>query len=430
MGKGALPKVAIVGRPNVGKSTLFNRMARRRISIVAPEEGVTRDRVSVDIEAKGKHFQLVDTAGAFLSAETDAQREKALENACVVLFVVDVSAGLLAADRTMARALKKAGLNAILVANKADNPRRVSDAAEFHKLGVRPVIPCSAKHGLGISDLTTAIIKHVPRTKFAPQHEIDVAIVGRRNAGKSTLLNRIAGEDRVVVSNVPGTTRDNIDFTVTFAGRTVTFIDTAGMLRRSKIRDGVEFYSIVRSREAIERCNVCLFLLDCTMRIGRVEQTIAAHIIKCRKPCILVFNKWDIPENADPARFDNYVSRRLPLLSSAPVAFASALSGFNVKRTLKIIPELYDKARSQLRTPAINKALRKLAKDRPPPARKGKSFKAFYGTQTAIEPPTFTVFVNEPKLVTASYRRFMERSLREAFDLEEVPISLRLRSRR
>jgi GTP-binding protein len=426
----SLPEVAIVGRPNVGKSTLFNRIAKRRISIVAPEEGVTRDRVCTDIEAGGKHFQLADTAGAFLSAETDVQREKALENACVVLLVVDVSAGLLPADESMARTLKKSGLKTILLVNKADNPQMVDDAGEFHKLGIRPVIPCSAKHGLGMSDLMTSIIKLIPETDFVPQHEIDVAIVGRRNTGKSTLLNRIAGEDRVVVSDEPGTTRDNIDFTVNLGGRPITFIDTAGMLCRNRIRNGVEFYSIVRSREAVERCSVCLFILDCTLKIGRVELTLASHIAKCRKPCILVFNKWDIPEAPDTARFENYISRRMPLLSHCPVTFTSALTGFNTKRTLKIIPELYDISRTQISTPAINKAVRKIVKDRPPPARGGKSFKMFYGTQTAIQPPTFTLFVNEPKLIGLTYRRFLERSLREAFELEEIPISLRLRSRR
>ncbi|GAG17733.1 unnamed protein product, partial [marine sediment metagenome] len=240
----------------------------------------------------------------------------------------------------------------------------------------------------------------------------------------------IAGEDRVVVSDEPGTTRDNVDFTVTMSGRTITFVDTAGMLQRSKIRGGVEFYSIVRSREAVERCSVCLLMLDCTLKIGRVELMLASHIAKCRKPCILVFNKWDIPEAADTAQFSSYVSRRLPLLSHCPVAFISALSGFNVKRTLQIIPELHDKSRAQIPTPMVNKTIRKIADGKPPPARRGKSFKIYYGTQTGIQPPTFTLFVNDPKLVTPTYRRFLERNMCEAFDLEEIPISLRLRSRR
>jgi GTP-binding protein len=283
---------------------------------------------------------------------------------------------------------------------------------------------------LGLSDLMASIVEHVPETDFVPQHEIDVAIVGRRNVGKSTLLNRIAGEDRVVVSDEPGTTRDNVDFTVTMSGRPVTFIDTAGMLRRSKIRGGVEFYSIVRSREAVERCSVCLFLFDCTVKIGRVELTLASHIAKCRKPCILVFNKWDIPERADTAQFEDYVSRRLPLLSHCPVTFTSALKGSNVKRTLQIIPELYDKSRVQIPTPLVNKALRKIVDGSPPPARRGKSFKVFYGTQTGIQPPTFSLFVNDPKLMALAYRRFLERNLCKELDLEEIPISLRLRSRR
>lgn len=425
-----LPAVTIVGRPNVGKSTLFNRMARQRISIVAPEEGVTRDRICAAVEVGGKQFEIVDTAGAFLSQETDAQRRKALDSACVVLLVVDVTAGLLPADKSIARSIKKSGLRAIVAANKADNPRLAGNAAEFHGLGIRPVIPCSAKHGMGISDLTASIVRAVPETHFVPKHEIDVAIVGRRNSGKSTLLNRIAGEQRVVVSSEPGTTRDNVDFTVNLRGRVVTFIDTAGMLRRSKIRGGVEFYSIVRSRQAVERCSVCLFMLDCTVKVGRVETTLASHIAKCRKPCILTFNKWDIPSDADTAEFEDYVSHRLPLLSYCPVSFISAATGFNVGRTLRIIPELHDKSRTQIPTPGVNRAIRKIIDRTPPPARRGKSFKIFYATQTGIQPPTFTLFVNDPKLVALTYRRFLERSMCDAFDLEEIPIRLRLRRRR
>jgi GTP-binding protein len=425
-----LPRVAIVGRPNVGKSTLFNRMARRRISIVAPEEGVTRDRVSTVIEAEGRHFEITDTAGAHLSRETDAQTEKALDSADLVLLVVDVRAGLLPGDETMARMLASGGRKVLLVANKTDDPGLEDHAAEFHKLGIDPVIPCSAKNGFGISDLVTSIAKTVPRTSFVPKREIRVAIAGRRNAGKSTLLNLIAGEDRVVVSSEPGTTRDSVDVTVELKDGTYTFIDTAGMLRRTKVREAVEFYSLVRSREAIRRCDVILFIVDCTVKIGRVDKQLGAYISRCGKPCVLVLNKWDLVDDVDAGAFESYVDRELPALSYCPVSFASAETGFNVQKTLRIIPELYGKSRTQLATSRINKALKKITDGKPPPARKGKRLKIFYATQTAVQPPTFTLFVNDPELVTPTYRRFVIRSMRDAFDLDEVPVRLHLKERR
>lgn len=426
----SLPRVIIVGRPNVGKSTLFNRMAGRRISIVAPEEGVTRDWLSATVEARGKHFEIVDTAGAFLSEQTDAQTERAVKNATLVFLVVDVNAGLLSGDESIAGLLRDADRKTAIIANKADNPRLADNASEFHRLGIHPVIPCSAKHGMGLSDLTAYIAEKIPKISFVPQHEIDVAIVGRRNAGKSTLLNHIAGEERSVVSEIPGTTRDNVDFTVTLHGRTITFVDTAGMLRKSRIKNGVEFYSIVRSREAVQKCDVCLFLLDCTRQIGRTEKLLASHITKCRKPCILIFNKWDVLDNPDTRRFQNYVSRQLPQMFHCPISFASALTGSNVKRTLSIVSELYDMSRTQIPTPKINKVLQKITERTPPPARKGKRFRVFYATQTDIQPPTFTLFVNDPKLVSLSYRRFLERGICKEYQLDEVPISLRLRKRR
>ena len=425
-----LPRVAIVGRPNVGKSTLLNRMARRRISIVAPEEGVTRDRVTTVIEAGGTHFEITDTAGARLSEETDAQTAKALESADLVLLVTDVRAGLLPGDESIARLLAGSGKKAMVVANKTDHPGLESHASEFHRLGIDPVIPCSAKNGFGISDLVTSIARRVPKATFTPRHEIKVAIVGRRNAGKSTLLNRIAGEERVVVSNEPGTTRDSVDVTVELKDGTYTFIDTAGMLRRTKVKGAVEFYSLLRSREAIRRCDIILFLIDCTVKIGKVEKQLGAYVARCGKPCVLVLNKWDLSEGAGPKAFATYVDRELPALSYCPVSFASAQSGFNVRKTLRVIPELYAKSRTQVATGVVNRAIKKITGKKPPPAHGGKRFKIFYATQTAVQPPTFTLFVNDPKLVTPTYRRFVMRAMRDAFELDEVPVRLLLKERR
>lgn len=427
---GSLPIAVIVGRPNVGKSTLFNRIARRRISIVAPEEGVTRDRVSTVIEASGKHFEVVDTAGAFLSEQTDMLTRIAMKDAPVVLLVVDAVAGLMPGDETLARSILAEGRTAFIVANKTDNPDMIAHSSEFHGLGIEPVIPCSAKHGLGVSDVTGAIAQRVPQAPRPPQHEIGVAIVGRRNSGKSTLLNRIAGHHRVAVSDEPGTTRDSVDVTIAFEGRNYVFVDTAGMLRRSRVKTGVDFYSMVRSHEAIRRCDVCLFLIDCTMKIGKVEKQLAEYISCNGKPCVLVFSKWDLAENGEPEKFRKYAERYLPVLGMCPMSFASAKTGFNIEQTLRVIPELHTASRVQIPTPAINNVLKKIASGNPPPARRGKAFKVYYVTQTAMQPPTFTLFVNDPDLATPSYRRFLNRSVREECGLEEIPIRLRMKSRR
>jgi len=432
-----LPKVAIVGRPNVGKSSLFNTLARRRIAIVEPTAGVTRDRVATIVEVDGRWFELVDTGGMDfrtdqeLAADVAAQIEFALAEAAVVVFVVDAQAGRQPLDEQIARRLRPTNLPVIIAANKADNRDLEAGAADFHVLGYQPILPVSAKHGRGRHDLLDAVCERLPPQADEQPGEVamKLAIVGKRNAGKSTFINALAGQQRVIVSEVPGTTRDAVDIRFEKDGLAYVAIDTAGVRKRKSLKDDIEFYSLTRAMESIRRADVVLFLIDATTPISQVDKHLGAEIAKQNKPVVLVINKWDLAKgHADTDAFADYLDRTLPGLSYAPLAFTTATEGRNVPATIDLARHLFKQAHTRVSTGALNRILKAAVRAHRPPSPTATLPKIYYATQAAVAPPTIILFVNDPDLFQQSYRRFIENRLRDELPFAEVPIRLTFRA--
>ncbi len=434
----ALPTVAIIGRPNVGKSSLLNALAGRMISIVEPTAGVTRDRVSAIIEHNERFFELIDMGGYgivdtdALSEHIENQIHKGMATADLVLFVVDIRDGLMPLDVKVAELLRKNNLSAICVANKADSARYFADAGEFIKLGFGEPICVSATNNINKAVLVERILsalEHLPSE--APEKEVmKIAIVGKRNAGKSTFVNAIVGEDRVIVSEVPGTTRDAVDVRFEKDGRQFIAIDTAGIRKKSKISGSIEFYSYVRATRSITRADVVLFLIDATLKVSQVDKKLAGFIIEQFKPCILVMNKWDLAKDfADGDDYREYLSKMLPGLSYAPIAFTTATENRNIQSVLDLAAELFKQATAKIPTPLLNKAIEQIAEQRVGGSR-GTFPKIYYATQVATGPVTLLLFVNRPQLFDDNFQRFACNKLRELLGIEEVPIRLLLRARR
>jgi len=430
-----IPCAVIVGRPNVGKSSLLNCLARQRIAIVDPTAGVTRDRLSAIVEHEGRFFEIWDTGGIGtpddLAAEVEAQIEAALARADVVLFVVDAQDGLMPLDESISERLRRISRRVILVANKVDHAKHEAALGEFHRLGFGPPLPISALMGHGRSALLDALAAALPEHGVRPAEPVmKIAIVGRQNVGKSTLINTLAGEERVIVSELPGTTRDAIDVRIERNGRTFLFVDTAGVKRRSRIRDSVEFYSLARAQRAIRRCDVVLFLLDVTAEISQVEKHLAGLIERQCKPCIIVANKWDLAEDRiAPEDYRRYLDAHLPALRFARVSFMSAVTGQNVAETLAFAESLYEQSLREVSTAELNRALRSAVESTPPPTRGGKQPRLFYATQIGTAPPTVLVFVSEPRLITEQYARYLQNRLRSSLPFPDVPIRLLFRQR-
>jgi len=411
---GEAPKVAIVGRPNVGKSSLLNLLARRRIAIVHPTSGVTRDRVTALVEHAGTVFELWDTGGmgaadaAEIEAEVQAQIEIALRRADVLLFVVDAATGYDGADHAIARKLRRIGRPVLLVANKVDDASREGCLPELLRLGLGEAVPVSALHGYGRSDLLDAIVRILPRTPRPPSAEtLAVAVVGRQNVGKSTLTNRLAGEERVIVSERPGTTRDAVDVRFTWEGREFLLIDTAGVKRRSKVRGAVEFYSVHRAERSVRRSDVTILMLDATRTIGRTDKKIAAYVERQAKPCVLFVNKWDLSGETRTGEHLRYLEQELRVLTYAPVVFGSALDGTNVGGLLRTAQDLYRQAGLRVGTGELNRAIQEATRQNPPPRHAGRSSKVLYATQIGVHPPTVVVFMSGAGGFTAEYRRYL-----------------------
>ena len=438
----ALPIVAIVGRPNVGKSSLYNVLAGRRASIVDPTAGVTRDRLTTICELNGRFFELVDTGGHGivdrddLDEHVERQIAYAMDQAHLILFVVDAREGITPLDQATSELLRRNNRaeRVRLLANKVDGPSIEVNIGEFARLGFGDPLPVSALHGFGRHDLRELISESIADAGDEVPEEpvMKIALVGKRNAGKSTFINSIAGEERVIVSEIPGTTRDSIDVRIEKDGRTILAIDTAGVRKKSKMADDVEFYAHTRATRSIRRADVVLFLIDATVSVGQVDKHLAALISAEHKPCVLVVNKWDLAKGrAGTEDYGNYLAEILPEVSYAPVAFTSAITGRNLYATMDLCAELFKQARTRVGTGPLNQVLQDAIGLRGPKAKHGRRApKFFYATQVSTLPPTIVVFVNSPALVTSGYERFLRNRFREALPFEEIPIRLVFRARR
>ncbi len=432
----------IVGRPNVGKSAIFNRLAGRRLSIVHSESGVTRDRLVQEVCRDGRRFELVDTGGVtppqseaandLIASGTNRQVDRALDDAAVAILVVDIQAGLHPMDFEVAALLRKRAATVVVAANKADHVSHEILAHEIARLGF-PVFPVSALHGRGLDDLMDAVVALLPEAGAAPEEPpLRVAIVGRPNVGKSSYVNRLLESDRVIVSDVPGTTRDSIDVPFCIgegpSARRYVLTDTAGMRRSGKVDSVVERFSLFRAEDSIRHADVVVHVLDAVQGPMRQDKKIAAAIQEHRRGCVVLVNKWDL-QPCKPADFSRALMDEMPFMVHCPVVFVSAVTGHNVRRSVDAIDRVAGQVRLQLPTGVLNRTLRN-AWDRVPPQASGKRrLKMFYCTQVGMSPVTVRLFVNEPRLVADAYRSYLIKALRKAFGLEGAPVVLRFTSR-
>lgn len=437
------PVVAIVGRPNVGKSTFFNKMAGRRVSIVEDVPGVTRDRITVDVEWLGRSFTLIDTGGIdpksedVLLSQMREQAEIAMDMADVICFFADARDGLTDDDRDVALLLRKTRKPVLLVVNKVDYLGLDHSLYEFYELGLGEPIGISSVNMLGFGDLLDEIIAHFPSDKDISEEdtaEIQLAVVGRPNVGKSSLVNRLLGQKRTMVSDIAGTTRDAIDTQFTDAdGVRYNLIDTAGIRRKRSIEDQtLERYSVLRSIAAIRRCDVALLLIDAQDGVTEQDTKIAGLIHDEGKAVIIAVNKWDAVEKETGTleKFQKQILEDLKFMSWAPVLFLSALSGQRVQTVLPRVREVYENATRRLTTGVLNDVLGDATDDFPPPAQSGRRLKIYYGTQVSVQPPSFALFVNDEKLMNFSYERYLENYFRKTFSLSGTPIRFLLREKK
>ncbi|HEY7234264.1 MAG TPA: ribosome biogenesis GTPase Der [Gemmatimonadaceae bacterium] len=430
-----IPVVALLGRPNVGKSALFNRIVGRDTAIVSEEAGTTRDRHFARADWNGRAFWLVDTGGVAddpqhpMDIEIRRQVGQAMGEADLLLFVVDAIAGLHPSDAHVAEMLRTAGKPWLLVANKVDNPRS-TDFYEFYSLGLGDPIPVSANNGMGSGDLLDAIVEHLPPVVVEEETALSIAVVGRPNVGKSSFVNRLLGEERLVVSEIAGTTRDAIDTPMRYHGRDLVFIDTAGLRRQSRIEDGIEFYSALRTRRAIERAEICLLLVEPTEGdIQNQDLKIAALAWEAGRGLIVVVNKWDLAERDDKAaaRFEKKVREKAPYLSFVPFLFTSAKTGLRVTRVLDLILAVDEERQKRIATSEVNERLGQLLARLQPPQAAGHIVKLNYATQVQTSPPTIAVFGNHPELVEEHYVRYLHNGFREAWGFTGNPLRVVMR---
>ncbi|MBE6092599.1 MAG: ribosome biogenesis GTPase Der [Selenomonas sp.] len=434
------PIVAIVGRPNVGKSTLFNQIGKKRVSIVDDMPGVTRDRIYLDAEWLNHEFTMIDTGGIEFDESNHilksmrSQAEIAMEEADVILFLVDGRAGLTTSDEEVAKILRNTKKPVILGVNKIDSPQLEMNIYEFYNLGLGDPIPLSATNVMNLGDLLDAIVaafpEEVPEEK--DEDEISIAVIGRPNVGKSSLVNQLLGEERVIVSDVAGTTRDAIDTHFVKDDMKFMLIDTAGMRRRGKIDEPVERYSVMRSLRAIDRADVVLMVINAFEGITEQDKKIAGYAHESGKGVVIVVNKWDIyPEKDDKStlRFTEDLREEIGFLQYAPVLYASALTGQRVGRVTELVKYVAEQQSMRIKTSVLNELIRDAVSINPPPMHRGRRLKILFMTQADIKPPKFIIFVNDPELMHFSYLRFIENRLREMYGFEGTPIRLIVRAR-
>ena len=435
--------VAIVGRPNVGKSALFNRIVGKRISIVHEEVGVTRDRISAEVEYDNCRFEIMDTGGLshfdkqisndVIIKNTEEQTELAINNASIILFVVDITAGLVSFDQEVAKILHKSGRTVYILANKSDNEDRDNFISEFDSLGF-PIYAVSALQNRGIDAILSLIVKGLPKKiDYDSKPPLRVAIVGRPNSGKSSYINRLLKSERVIVSEIPGTTRDSIETLFTIgsgiSARNYKLIDTAGIQKKTRVSGAVDWFSNLRTQKSIESSDVSILMIDAEVGPTSRDKKIAANIVKAEKGCLILVNKWDLSQDENEVTQTKYLPalrKNLPFLSFAPVIFISAKSGYNIKRSVEAIDYVAAQTRTEISTGILNRIIQQSIESLPPPVTKGKRLKIYYATQTGSNPLYFKLFVNNPDLARSNWISYLKNCLRKKFGLEGAPIFLKL----
>jgi GTP-binding protein len=442
-----VPQVVIVGRPNVGKSSLLNWQAGRLVSVVEPTAGVTRDRVTCLLQAADRYFELVDTGGMGvedpdqLTEDVERQIEIAIAEAALLLFVVDGAEGVTPLDRQVAERLRKTSLPKVLVVNKCDSARTDDEVHVFLPLAPdAPLVQTSVKANRGRKELLQQILEQLPQpgedesvrgAELAAEPELRLAIVGRRNVGKSTFINALAQTERMIVSEVPGTTRDMVDVRFELDGKSFVAIDTPGVRKKKSLANDIEFYGLVRAQKSIRRADVVLMFFDSQETISRVDLQLIDDIVEQAKPCVFVVNKWDLGLAADMTteKWAGYLERTLRMLKHVPVAFITAKDSRNVKQLINLAQSMFKQSRTRVSTPRLNKVIERALEKNPPPSVKGKRPKMFYAVQIATQPPTIVIKCNSPKLFDDGWRRYLLSILRESLPFHEVPIRLYFRGR-
>jgi len=440
----SVPQVAIVGRPNVGKSSLLNWLSHKRISVVDPMAGVTRDRVTYLMHHGDRYFELVDTGGigivdvGELTEEIDRQIQIAIERADLILFVVEGPAGITALDRQVSQRLRKIGKPKLLVINKCDSPKLDQEIAEFYGLCDGPTVITSVTGNRNQDELLDAIIANLPPAtneeaaqgeSLSHEPELKLAIVGRRNVGKSTFINQLAETERMIVSEIPGTTRDSVDVRFELDGKAFIAIDTPGVRKRKSLANDVEWYGLVRAKRSIRRADVVLMFFDCTERISRVDKQLVSEIHDEFKPCIFVVNKWDLAPEKSTEKWAEYLMESFAHMRHVPVAFITGQSGRNVKKLINLAQSVYKQSRERVPTGVLNRLVRQAVKNWPPPMRQNRTPRVLFATQVSTEPPTIVLKVNDAVLFDDSWKRYLLGVFREQLPFKEVPLKVYYRSR-
>ncbi len=433
------PLIALVGRPNVGKSTLFNRLVGERAAIVEDLPGTTRDRLYGEYEWRGRRISVVDTGGIIPGMDEDMsesvfeQAQLAIEEADVIVFILDSRAGITPVDADIAEMLRRTRKPLLVVANKADNPKQEHNAVEFHALGLGDPIPLSAARGLNTGDFLDRVNSVLPKGSEPEEDEetVRVAIIGRPNVGKSSLVNALTGKKRAVVSSVPGTTRDAVDTLVEHKGRGIVLVDTAGIRRRGKITRGIERYSVLRAMRAIDRADVAVLIVDATELLAAQDAHVAGYVQDEAKGMVVAVNKWDLvpKESHTMAQFERLIRNEFKFMPYVPIVFISAKSGQRVENVLDLALQIAEERKKRIPTGVLNDAVRRMLAEHQTPSSRGKILKVFYVTQVAVNPPTFVAWVNNPTLVHFGFRRFLENRLRDKFGFFGTPIRVFFRAR-
>lgn len=437
----AKPVVAIVGRPNVGKSTLFNRIAGGRTAIVEDHPGVTRDRLYKDTSWLNREFTLIDTGGIefkqvedVISKQMRFQAELAIRDADVIIFVVDGRDGLTGTDEEVGAILRRTEKPVILAVNKIEDFKDPAVGYDFYALGLGEPVLVSAAHGFNIGDLLDEVLAHLPETDEDeyPEDTVKIAVIGRPNVGKSSLVNALLREERVIVSDIPGTTRDAIDSLFTREGRSYVLIDTAGMRRKGKIDEPTERYSVIRSLRAVDRSDVVLMLIDAVEGLTEQDKKIAGYAHEAGRACVLVVNKWDLLEKDDKTmqKFNLTLREGLGFMQYAPIIYVSAVTKQRVHKVIDLVNYVAEQHAMRVSTSALNDLVREMVMLNPPPTDKGRRLKILYVTEVGVKPPTFVIFVNDPELMHFSYLRYIENRLRSTFGFEGTPLKMVVRSRK